>query len=48
MRGVRTDIQGLRALAVAAVVLDHAGVPGVGGRYVGVDVFCVVSGLLTP
>ncbi|MCL2515363.1 MAG: acyltransferase [Microbacteriaceae bacterium] len=46
MRGVRTDIQGLRALAVAAVVLDHAGVPGVGGGYVGVDVFFVVSGFL--
>jgi len=46
MRGVRADIQGLRAVAVAAVVLDHAGLPGVGGGYVGVDVFFVVSGFL--
>ncbi|WP_162940287.1 acyltransferase family protein [Gryllotalpicola protaetiae] len=46
MRGTRSDIQGLRALAVAAVVLDHAGLPGVGGGYVGVDVFFVVSGFL--
>jgi peptidoglycan/LPS O-acetylase OafA/YrhL len=46
MRGTRWDVQGLRALAVAAVVLDHAGLPGVGGGYVGVDVFFVVSGFL--
>ena len=35
----RPDIDGLRALAVAAVVLFHAGVARVGGGYVGVDVF---------
>ena len=29
-----------------AVVLFHAGVPGVGGGYVGVDVFFVISGFL--
>ncbi|GAA4164446.1 acyltransferase family protein [Gryllotalpicola daejeonensis] len=46
MRGTRWDIQGLRALAVGAVVMDHAGVPGVGGGYVGVDIFFVVSGFL--
>jgi peptidoglycan/LPS O-acetylase OafA/YrhL len=46
MRGTRLDVQGLRALAVAAVVLDHAGLPGVGGGYVGVDIFFVVSGFL--
>ncbi|HEY0249738.1 MAG TPA: acyltransferase family protein [Gryllotalpicola sp.] len=46
MRGMRTDVQGLRAVAVAAVVLDHAGLPGAGGGYVGVDVFFVVSGFL--
>jgi peptidoglycan/LPS O-acetylase OafA/YrhL len=46
MRGTRLDVQGLRAVAVAAVVLDHAGLPGVGGGYVGVDIFFVVSGFL--
>ncbi|WP_448642739.1 acyltransferase family protein [Geodermatophilus sp. URMC 63] len=36
----------MRAVAVLAVVLFHAGVPGLGGGYVGVDVFLVVSGFL--
>ena len=42
----RPDIEGLRAVAVVAVVLFHADVPGVGGGYVGVDVFFVISGFL--
>jgi peptidoglycan/LPS O-acetylase OafA/YrhL len=42
----RADIEGLRAVAVVAVVLFHAEVPGVGGGYVGVDVFFVISGFL--
>jgi len=42
----RGDVEGLRAVAVVAVVLFHVGVPGVNGGYVGVDVFFVLSGFL--
>ncbi|MGL5860120.1 MAG: hypothetical protein ACRCY9_02550, partial [Phycicoccus sp.] len=36
VRGFRPDIEALRALAVVLVVANHAGVPGLGGGYVGV------------
>ena len=39
----RNDIQGLRAIAVAAVVAFHAGLPLPGG-FVEVDIFFVISG----
>jgi peptidoglycan/LPS O-acetylase OafA/YrhL len=39
-------VDGLRCLAVVSVLLFHFGVPGLGGGYVGVDVFFVISGYL--
>lgn len=42
----RRDVEGLRAVAVVAVVLFHAGVSWLSGGYVGVDVFFVISGFL--
>lgn len=41
----RSDIQGLRALAVLVVIAFHANLPLPGG-YVGVDVFFVISGFV--
>jgi len=44
--GIRLDIQALRALAVAVVVIYHASPASLTGGYIGVDVFFVVSGFL--
>ena len=42
----RLDINGLRALAVVAVLGFHFGLPFSGGGFAGVDIFFVISGFL--
>jgi peptidoglycan/LPS O-acetylase OafA/YrhL len=42
----RSDIDGLRAVAIVPIVLFHAGLKAISGGFVGVDVFFVISGFL--
>ena len=42
----RPEIDGLRCIAVVAVIAYHADMPLATGGYVGVDVFFVISGYL--
>lgn len=46
IRGLRLDIQALRAVAVLLVVINHFWPARLTGGYVGVDIFFVVSGFL--
>jgi peptidoglycan/LPS O-acetylase OafA/YrhL len=44
--GYQPSLDGLRAVAVVAVILYHGGMPGMHGGFFGVEVFFVVSGYL--
>ena len=45
--GARVDsLDGVRTVAIAAVMLVHAGVPGFGSGWLGVDLFFALSGFL--
>ena len=44
--GFRSDVEGLRGVAILMVVAFHCGIPGFSGGFVGVDVFFVLSGYL--
>ncbi|MDR2799211.1 MAG: acyltransferase [Bifidobacteriaceae bacterium] len=45
-KGFRADIQALRALAVVSVIAFHSFPTLIGGGFVGVDIFFVISGYL--
>ncbi len=44
--GYRPEVDGLRAIAVLAVIFFHAGYEQIAGGFLGVDIFFVISGYL--
>ena len=46
MKKHKTEIQGLRAIAVLSVIFYHAGFNSFSGGFIGVDIFFVISGYL--
>ena len=44
----RPDIDGLRAIAVLAVLFFHTDVPGFSGGFVGVDIFLLYQDFSLP
>ncbi len=44
--GYRPELDGLRAVAIIAVIGHHLGLPGMAGGFIGVDLFFVLSGFL--
>jgi peptidoglycan/LPS O-acetylase OafA/YrhL len=45
---IRSDIQGLRGVAIGLVVISHFFPGFLPGGFIGVDIFFVISGLSSP